>query len=182
MIIELSYNNEMFYLGQLFGFIAIIFIVISIQKNNKSKILTYQILSNICFGLQYICLNAYTAAISCIIGILRGALFKKFCTNKEKNPVWVLLFIIFLSLINGIFTFKDIFSIVAILSPIIYGYGLWQNNLKIFRIIALLNPVLWIIYNIHVNAYVGIICSIFEMISAIIAIYKYDIKKIKQNC
>lgn len=168
----------MFWLGQLFGLIAIIFIVISIQQNNKKKILILQILSNCCYALQYVFLGAYTATVSCLIGICRGILFEKFCTNnKKKNPIWVLLLVIAMSLVNGIVTYKDPYSILAIISPVVYGYGLWQNNLKLFRIIALLNPILWIFYNIHVQAYTGIISSVFEITSAVIAIYRYDIKK-----
>lgn len=167
----------MFYFAQVLGAIAVIFCFISIQQKNKKSVLSFQILSNAFYGLQYLCLGAYTAFWASAIGILRGILFKIFCINKKKNPISVLLIIAALSLINGIFTYKDKFSILAMVIPIIYSYGLWQNNLKVFRIIALFNPILWFFYNLHVKAYAGIVSCVIEMCSAIIAIYRYDIKK-----
>ena len=42
---------------------------------------------------------------------------------------------------------------------------------------AVIASVFFIIYNINVDAYIGIIDSVVELISALIAIYRFDIKK-----
>ena len=79
----------------------------------------------------------------------------------------------------GVISFKDWFSLLPIISAVIYTYGVWQDDLKNFRIIAFAVPVTWIAYNIHVGSYVGAVLSIIEAAATLVAIIKLDIKKEK---
>ena len=57
----------MFYLGQLFGVIALVVLMISFQKNDKKTLLKYQILSSLFFAIQYLCLNAISGCLMNLI-------------------------------------------------------------------------------------------------------------------
>ena len=76
-----------------------------------------------------------------------------------------------LSMHNGLIS---IFPTIAV---ILYSIAIWQKSLTFTRIAEVIGCVLFIIYNIHVLAISGLITTSIEMISAIIGIYRFDIKK-----
>ena len=65
---------------------------------------------------------------------------------------------------------------IPIITAVFYTYGVWQDDLKKFRIIAFIVPLTWIVYNIHVEAYVGVLLTIIEAVATLVAIIKLDIK------
>ncbi len=166
----------MFYLGQLLGFIALLFLILSLQKNNKDKLLKYQIFANIFFIFQYLCLNAITGSFIYLVVLIRNLIFKKL---KNNIPISYLLIILFLIIILSYFSYKDIFSLLPTVASIMYSFALWQKKLSITRLIEIFSCVLFIIYNIHVLAIGALISTLLEMISGFIAIYRYDIKNEK---
>lgn len=166
-------------IAQFIGTLAIIITAYALQLNKKNKILVCQIISNTLYLIQYFLLDALTASGASLISIFRGSiLFYYDKTNKKKSKL-ILLCIILAIFIMTILTYKDYFSIIAFFASFLYTLGIWQNNLKLFRKIALITPILWFIYNIHVSAYISIFASCMEFISAVIAIYRLDIKKSK---
>ena len=158
--------------AQVIGFIALSFMCLSYQKNNKKDFLFIQILANIFYGLQYFLLNAISALASNIVSIIKTIVFFKFEKNNKTIPVTVLLIFEILILISGIVTYKDIFSIIPIFIACIYTYGTWQKNLKLTYSIGIISAILWIFYNFIVGAYVALIGSFIELFSSIIGIIK----------
>lgn len=49
-----------FVIAQCLGGIALFILVLSLQKNEKEKLLKYQVLSSLLYTLQYLFLNALT--------------------------------------------------------------------------------------------------------------------------
>ena len=82
-------------------------------------------------------------------------------------------------IILSLMSYKGIISLLPTFTVILYSVALWQKNLTITRIIEIISCSLYIIYNIKVLAISGLISTFIEMFSAIIAIYKFDIKKSK---
>ncbi len=161
----------MFWIAQIIGLIALIILVISFQINNKRKLLKLQIFSSMFFALQYLLLNAYSGVLMSIIVMLRNYLFQKKVSIKK------LIMIISLMLLASIFTFNGIVSILPIIACIEYSIALWQSKLKILRIAEIISCILYLIYNLCVFAYMGVISTIIEFIFAIIAICRFDFKK-----
>ena len=49
-----------FIIGQVFGGIALLILIISFQKNEKKFLLKFQTVSSLLYAIQYIFLNAFT--------------------------------------------------------------------------------------------------------------------------
>jgi hypothetical protein len=81
----------------------------------------------------------------------------------------------------GFNSFVDIYSLLPIIGTLLVSWGLWQSNLRAFRIVAALDPINYIIYDLHVGAYIGIIAAVLELVGAIIAIIRLDILKTKKD-
>ena len=164
----------MFYIAQIFGIIALIVLVLSFQKNDKDTLLKYQILSSLFFAIQYLFLNAISGCLMNTMTLIRNLIFRKF---KNKIPLIYLIIVIFLMIILSIFSYNGPISLLPATACIIYSIAIWQSNMTIARVAEVIACVLSAIYNVKVLAISGLISIIIEIISVLIAIYRYDIKK-----
>ena len=110
-----------------------------------------------------------------IVCVIRNIVFKKY--EERTVPIYFLILIIVVMMILSLFSYTGPISLLPCIACILYSYGVWQNNLKITRITEVISCSLYIIYNIKVLAFVGLISTLIEMTSALIAIYRFDIKK-----
>lgn len=166
------------YIPQIIGFIGLVFLVTSLQSNKKGIILFLQLFANLFYGLQYVLLNSLSACLMSLVSFTRCIVFYFYDKKGEKEiPETSFYLLIIACIVVGIFTYTNILSVVPVLATILYTYALWQKDLKIFRKLSCLISGLWITFNFSVGAYVVLIGSVFELISTIIAIYRFDIKK-----
>ena len=164
----------MFYIAQLFGIIALVILIMSFQKNKKDTLLKYQIFSSLLFALQYLFLNAISGCLMNLMTMARNLIYKKF---NDKIPIKYLILVIICMIILSFISYNGIISLLPTLAVIIYSIALWQKNLTVTRIAEIISCSLFIIYNIKVLAISGFVSTLIEMFSAIIAIYKFDIRK-----
>ena len=164
----------MFYIAQLLGIIALVILIMSFQKNKKDTLLKYQIFSSLLFALQYLFLNAISGCLMNLMTMARNLIYKKF---NDKIPIKYLILVIICMIILSFISYNGIISLLPTLAVIIYSIALWQKNLTVTRIAEIISCSLFIIYNIKVLAISGFVSTLIEMFSAIIAIYKFDIRK-----
>ena len=168
----------MFYIAQLFGIMGLIVLIMSFQKNRKNTLLKYQIFSSLLFALQYLFLNAISGCLMNLMTMVRNIIYMKF---DDKIPIIYLILIIICTIILSLISYSGTISLLPTLAVILYSIALWQKNLTITRITEVISCLLFIIYNIKVLAISGLISTFIEMFSAIVAIYKFDIKKSKTS-
>ena len=161
----------MFWIGQIMGIIALVILIVSFQINNKKRLLTLQIFSSLFFALQYLFLGAISGCLMNLMTSIRNIVFRKF-----KNVI-CLIIIIAIMITMSIFSYNGLISLLPGIAVIIYSIALWQDNLTITRITEVISCLLFIIYNIKFYAISGIISTIIEMVFAMIAIYRFDLRK-----
>ncbi len=167
-----------FILGQIFGILGALAIIISSFQKTRKKMLIFLIFDPVFYTIQYILLNAYAGALSNIVGIIRTIMFSFKGKNKFFNSNYPLYIIIFLYLLINIFTHKNIYSLFPIIASIIYAFVLWQDKPKNIRIGSVFMFSMWFIYNLIVKAYISAIVEFVLLISTIIAILKLDYNKL----
>ena len=164
-------------IAQIFAFIAFVLYTLSLQFKKRSKVLKTQIVANTFYALEYLMLNAYAGVNNSLFGISRSILFYIFHKKKKKCPFYVMVIFITLIVIFGFVSYTDIFSTLPVIISIIFFLALYSEDMKLYRIVAAIASILWIIYNAAVGAYVGIVDSVIELTSALIAIYRFDINR-----
>ncbi|MCI8965108.1 MAG: YgjV family protein [Clostridia bacterium] len=164
-------------IAQIAGIFAMLVFAIVPQQKSKKRSLIMQIISDIFYGIQYLLLNAFSAVASNVIGAVNKYIFYVFAKKNKNVPIIILFIYIAITIVSGILTFTNILSVFPIFLSILYTYGAWQSNLKIYRIISVVGAALWIIYNFSVGAYIGAIGNVIQLISAIIAVIRLDIIK-----
>lgn len=166
-------------IGQIIGIIGFVFLGISNLVKTRKKIILFQMLSCFIFSIHYFLLNALTAAVLNLIGIIRGIMFYN---KKEVNKKYISYFIgyILLYLIVGIITYDDIFSIFPIIAYILYTISVFNSKELIMKIINLIISLMWIIYDLSYLSYGGIISDILMIITGLIGIFILIKKNKKQ--
>lgn len=167
---------------QLLGFIALIFLAYSFTKTKKESILFNQVISYIFYSIHYLLLNASSGYIISVINLLKSL----FLAIKERHSFlqknYILFIMIIVYILATYYTYQDLYSLLPAMGAIIYTSMLWQGTVKEVNIGGIINSVLWVIYNIHVLSYVGIISDsllIIINIVMLIRMCKDDKGKIK---
>lgn len=169
-------------LSYIFGILALIFWVASIQWKDKTKILKSQIIASIFFAIQYFLLGAMTAGYMNIVSVIRAYTYYKREEKKQENNVATLSIFIAIIAVIGLITCRDLLSCIPIAMSLVYNYITWQKNTRVIRIGFLLAAVVLLYYNFVVGAYISVIGNIFEIVSGIVSIYRFDVlKKVETN-
>ena len=168
--------NIVYVISQVAGFIAFILSLIAYHRKKKSKIFQTMMVANVLDIIHYILLGAYSGCITKVIALVRNEIIIVKEKNKKFNNNIVLIAMFIIYLVSGILTYKNIYSILPILAAMIYLYFVWNGNELKVKKCAFYCYFLWLLYNIFVKAYAGIISSIIEIITVV-----YSLTKLKSN-
>lgn len=163
-----------FIIAQIFGLTALAVLIISFQQNNKNKLLKYQTYSSLLYAIQYIFLGALTGCLMNLSCMARNYIFEKY--KAKRPPIYYLILVLILMITVSALSFNGFISLLPMLAVILYSVAVWIGNLTMIRIVEVISCTLYILYNIEVRAYTGLIATIIEMVGAIIALYKFNIK------
>lgn len=164
-------------IAQVISICALIFFALSVQMKEKKKLLLFQLVANLLYGISYILLDVKIAFYMNLISCLRCIIL--YFSKKDKPSVMFFLLILGLILYAGIYNYEDLLSLIPIVITIIYTVSTWQNNMKVIRYGFISAGVVWIFYNFIVGAYASIISNLFEIISGIIALNRNKNKERK---
>lgn len=166
-----------YYIAQGFGVLGLLVMIISLFQKDKDKMLKYVVFNGIFFGIQYLLLHAYSGMFSNFFGIGRTYVSKEKEKNEKLDKWYVLMFFLVGYIIIGFISFDGIPSLLPIVGELIYVVTLWQKSVKRIRLGTLMMVILWLIYDVIVQAYPSLITDIIVMTSTIVAIITNDILK-----
>lgn len=165
-----------FYIAQIFGFIGLILLVASYQVKIKRKLITLQICANLFYGVQYLLLGAVSGLIIMAVATLRCFIYNLYVIKDRDIPVYQLVICLALPVIVSPFIVTDLISALPVVVADIFSYALWQKNMYVTYVAAIVVCVMWSIYMFAVGAYVSIVANIIEIIGSIVGIvrrYRY---------
>ncbi len=157
------------------GYLALLFVLLSFQKNKRINILLLMLTGLILFVVHYSLLQAWVGALMNLIeaGVVFIA-YKKEKGSWAKQKFWPSVFVI-LYLISGYATAKNTIDYLPIIAQIFGAIAVWQTNPRAIRFIMLLPRPLWFIYNMIVGSYAGMTAEVFILVSVLIGIVRFDI-------
>lgn len=162
--------------------VCVIFAVILLGSTylikDKRVILLLSIMFCTFYGLQYLLLNAMTGLLMNAVSIIRNIWFYINAKKKKKNSIIVLIVLFVITIILGLISFKNIFSIVPIIATLLYTYSVWQDDIKVYRWLAIPYSLSWIVYNVSANSIFGIITECILLVIEIIGVIKLRRKKV----
>jgi hypothetical protein len=162
---------------QIIGFVGLLFIVVSFQKDRKSFTLISQIIAGLFFTAHFFLLKAWTGAAMNSLGAVRAYVFNIKESKKWLNKKIVMYSFISFFWVVGLLSWQNHLSILPIVSVTLECFALWNKNTKYMRWLFLSARPPWIIYNFFVGSYAGLATEAFIVCSLIIAITRFDILK-----
>lgn len=167
----------MFWIAQILAVFICIVSSISYLSKRKDTYLAEQLLVNVLYCAQYIILGAFSGAISNVISLIKYIVFYINAKNNKKNPKWQVVLFCLISVILGCFALKEWYTIVPIVTSVIFTFAIWQDNPIVLRAIVIICSILWIVFNIAVGAYVSAIYSGVELIFALTTMIKLLVRR-----
>ena len=163
-------------IAQVLGILALVAMVLSYQQKSRVWLLRFQLLSNLLYAVSYFMLGAFTGGAMSLVNVARSYVFSKKDTKWGSSPIWLYVFL-GITLVSGIVTWEGPLSLLVIAATMLLIITLNSTNLRFMRKMFLVLPFLYITYNVVNKSMGGIGNDIFCIVSALIAIWRFDIRK-----
>ncbi|HZJ75875.1 MAG TPA: YgjV family protein [Clostridia bacterium] len=166
-------------IAQIIGFIGAFTYFLVFQMKKRSSILAINILAGMIFVVHFTMIGAYTGAAMNVVCALRCTIYYFSDRKWAKSKAWLAVFI-GVSVVLGVLTWGDIYSIFPLMAMVITSISFWLKKESHIRLLTLPTQPGWMIYNIHNNSISGLLTDIVIFSSILIAIIRYDIIKRKK--
>ena len=159
------------------GICGTVLFFLSYQCKSNKTLFQVQFLSYLCYTAHLLLLGAVTGGISYILNTLRS-----FCLGS-RHPFLkgkpMCLIICLLQVVTLLFTWAGWWSILPVAANIASTIGGYTYNARKIRVVGMLvNSPLWIVYDILVGSWAGILDELISEASMLLSIYRYGWKNL----
>ena len=162
---------------QAVGVVGTALFFLSYQCKSNKNLFRVQFLSYLCYTTHLLMLGAVTGGVSYVLNTVRS-----FCLggkNKFLRSPWMCAIICLLQIITLVFTWDGWPSILPVAANIAATIGGYTYNARKIRIAGMfINSPLWIVYNVIVGSWAGILDEIVSEASMVISIIRYGWKNL----
>ena len=156
-------------LAQVFSAIGALCVAISSFAKSKNKMLAWQITDYIFTATANLLLGGYTGALTISISIIRNRLMIKKKMTKTILTILIILQIIVGSYLNQL----GVIGYLPIISSVSYSLAIAATpNLQWLRWVIIENMLLWLIYDLTIQAYPAAITDVTITLTTLIAIIR----------
>lgn len=157
---------------QAVGFLGTILFFLSYQCKSNKMLFRVQFVSYLCYTVHLLLLGAITGGISYILNTVRSLCLSS--ENRFLKSKWACGLLCSLQIVTLVFTWDDWFSVLPVIANIAATIGGYTYSARKIRVIGLcVNSPLWIIYDIAVGSWAGILDEIVSMASMVLSIVRY---------
>ena len=162
---------------QAIGIFGTILFFLSYQCKKNKNLFRVQFVSYLCYTTHLLLLGAVTGGISYVLNTVRSfCLGSKITFLKSK---WMCVIICTLQVIALVITWDGWWSLLPIVANIAATIGGYTYNGQKIRAAGIfINSPLWIIYDIIVGSWAGILDEVVTEASMLISIYRYGWKNL----
>ena len=163
------------------GVIAIGIKVTEVQLRKRSKILFLSMICSALWIVYYLLGGNITSALTGLLSVVRSLIFMQRGKHKWASSIFWLIFFLVAQTLIGVFTFsswRSLFAVTAGYLQIIAYYVMKEN---IYRLVILFSFLCWMGNSISNGLWVALCSDTFGMVSTIVAIVRYDLKKIHKQ-
>lgn len=162
---------------QAIGFCGTILFFLSFQCRRNHSLFRIQLVSYLCYTTHLLMLGAVTGGISYILNTIRS-----FCLSSQSaflKGKQMCRIICLLQMIALAFTWDGWWSCLPVIANIASTIGGYTHNPQKVRIAGIfVNSPLWIVYDILVGSWAGVVDELISELSMVISIYRYGWKNL----
>ena len=166
-----------FLLVQGIGFAGTILFFLSYQCKSNKNLFRVQFISYLCYTVHLLLLGATTGGVSYILNTVRS-----FCLGSSRNFLKsraMCCIICVLQLLTLILTWDGWHSALPVAANIAATIGGYTHNARKIRIAGMfINSPLWIVYDILVGSWAGVLDELVSELSMVVSIFRYGWKNL----
>lgn len=150
---------------QSLALVAVSFFVVSFHAKTRIKILVLQLVGLVIWVTHFVLLSAYTGAALLLVNALITLvlIFKKNIPPSARRIV-LSASLGMLAIVTFI-TWEGFYSFFALLAVSAITIAKWQDIPQRLRVIAVFASLFWIVYDVFVSSYGGILAECLTLIS-----------------
>ncbi len=154
-----------FWLAQVLGLVGSLISFTSVQTGSRRKILLLQLLCCVLWIVQYGLLGAWTGVLINLLGLARGTVCA--CNDRPwaSGRGWLALFLV----CYGV-------SLLLGLAMMLTTVALWSRNMRLTRLLFLLNSPPVFFYNLIAGSYTSAAIEVAAFCSFVLAVWRFDIR------
>lgn len=160
------------------GFIGVALFIVSYQLKSNRALFMCQLLGCTAFCVQFFLMGALTGAISLIVNIARNVLLIKAKKWKWARSNVTMCVILFLLTAVTIVTWAGLESLLPFISVAVTTVGYWTHNGQKIRLSQLVGSPCYLIYDVTVHSWGGVISESIAIISIIVSIRRFGWKNL----
>ena len=162
---------------QVIGFAGTILFFLSFQCRKNQNLFRVQLLSYLCYTTHLLMLGAVTGGVSYILNLIRS-----FCLGSNNTFLkgkHMCRIICALQVMTLLFTWDGWLSILPVAANIASTIGGYTHNPRKIRIAGMfINSPLWIVYDILVGSWAGVLDELVSELSMVVSIFRYGWKNL----
>lgn len=172
-------SQEIFWLAQIIGLVALLLGAVSWNLPSKKKILYFQGLASATYFLHYLLLGGTAGALMNLVTFFRSIVFsKKEHSSWAKSDLWIYFFMALSVTLVGLF-WRGWADILPVCGVILGTWALSRQNPREIRIYMLLTIAFWTPYVIIIQSYSGLLSQVVGVVSIVLGMIRLDSKKLK---
>ena len=156
--------------AEIFGAIAIILAVVSLQYRDKTKLLLFQTIQSVIKTFSMFFAGGIAGAYNQLVGLVRKYWFYKNSKNAKKNELYLLFLFCGLSVLVTILTWEGLISLFPMIAIIGVTYGLWQDDPYILRWFSLFGGLGYGTYNFIISNNANAISEVIMFTATLVSI------------
>ena len=165
-------------LGQIFGLLGAVGVVVSLQMKKKWQILAVSVFVNICGAVNILLLDQFNSGV--LLNLLACLQIGATTWHEHKEipiPLWEKLVFLGLYLTLGIVGYARPLDLLSILAAVFYMCSVFQKKEQNVRLFLLGNMTTWAVYHAILGS-TSLIAQLAGIASSLIALWRY--KKTKR--
>ncbi len=157
---------------QLIAIIALVAFAGSFQARTRRSILLWQIISIFFWVVHYFLLGALAGALLIFANGIITIVFVYTESRRWLRSVWTLGISLLLVLGVGVYSWNGYSSVWSLLGVASIIFAKWQINPKHIKLISIIASVFWIVYDVFVGSWGGIVTESVIISSIIVSLIR----------
>jgi hypothetical protein len=182
-----DWGSPQYIVSQVFVILAYCCLGFTYLIKKRSAVLVVVMTSNFTMGVGFSLLSAWVGVGMCAVAITRdtvSSIINRKRSEMDKNKItgtdWVLLcvWVTALSVIT-VLTENGFLTWFALFATLTFTISIWQKNVFVYKFLGIFVGIFWIIYNISIENFFGVILEGVLFVAVIIGLILYIVKNKK---
>lgn len=157
-------------IANVIGLAGMIVLLSCYRHEDFKKVLLTKFAADCLWGTHYFLIGGYSAMVVNIICAIREIIYV-FDRDEKRRKIWLALFLV-VGWIISYFRWTGIISILPTIVFTVAAYSFWQTNIKVMRVLAILNACMMFTYDIFAASYIGMVSESLTIVTVIFALVK----------